>query len=196
MSRDRARRRDRQPEPYQRYRQPLQQKWRGPVLERDGCKCRACGASEKKAALHLAHITDAVAFVRAGGDHRAVTFSYRWDNLYTLCVDCHRASHRFRSRDEAEWQRRVRVHELESQLRRLRGWSSPFAVLPPHMVPERLRPQRSFHDVMRLSPLVPFPTFARYASDGGLVFGDQEAPPRQARLFRGPDAGPAGLPEP
>ncbi len=152
------------------------------MLERDGRRCRVCRAPEKDAALHLAHITDAVAFVRAGGHHRAVTFSYRWDNLYTLCVDCHRASHRFRLRDQDELDRRARVQEMEAQLRRLRGWSSPYAVLPPAMVPEKLRPRRSFHDVMRLSPLVPFPTYARYAADGGLVFGDQEAPPRQALL--------------
>jgi hypothetical protein len=55
-------------------------------------------------------------------------------------------------------------------------------VLPPELVPERLKPNRSFHDCIRLTPLVPFPTFARYAADGGLVFQDVEAAPGQSRL--------------
>ncbi len=116
----------------------------------------------------MAHITDAVAFVRAAGDHTAVTFSYRWDNLYMLCHTCHAASHRFKL-DEEMQERRWQVQKLEAELRRLRGWSSPYAVIPPHMLPERLRPARSFHDVMRISPLVPFATYAKYASDGGAV---------------------------
>jgi len=194
-------RRWRDPEPYQKYRAPLQQRWRPLILARDKHRCRNCkamgNAAGKGAAravgkgagkpagaavqLDVAHITDAVAFVRAAGDHRGVTFSYRWDNLYTLCHDCHKASHRFRlsaADQEVRWQ----VQQLEESLRRLRGWASPYAVLPPHMVPERLRPRRSFHDVIRLSPLVPFPTFARYAADGGLVFADQESAPPQAAL--------------
>lgn len=130
----------------------------------------------------MAHITDAVAFVRAAGHHRGVTFSYRWDNLYILCNACHKASHRFRIRDDEELERKQRVDAIEKDLRRVRGWSSPFAVLPPHMVPERLRPLRSFHDRLRISPLVPFPTFPKYAADGGLVFGDEEAGPAQATL--------------
>jgi hypothetical protein len=68
------------------------------------------------------------------------------------------------------------------QLRKVRGWSSPFAVLPPELVPVEMRPRRSFHDTMRLSPLLPFPTFAKYASEGGLVFEDEEAKPVQRPL--------------
>lgn len=185
------------PEPYQRYRAPLQAKWRPTILERDRYRCRACGwrpklprtkaAQEALAnadgieALEVAHITDAVAFVRAAGHHRAVTFSYRWDNLVTLCGPCHRASHAHRVTEEL-LPRRQKVELLWEQLRKVRGWSSPFAALPPSMVPPALRPARSFHDVMRLSPLVPFPTFAKYASDGGLVFGDEEALPGQRTL--------------
>ena len=170
------------PEPYQKYRAPLQQRWRPLILQRDK-RCRNCKAGGRKGdpELDMAHITDAVAFVRAAGDHRAVTFSYRWDNLYMLCRPCHQASHRFRL-DEEQQEVRLQVFQLEEQLRRLRGWASPYAVLPPHMVPEKLRPKRSFHDIMRLSPLVPFPTFARYAADGGLVFQDEEHPPAQSRL--------------
>lgn len=169
----------REPEPYQRYRAPLQQKWRPSILARDRHRCRACGSKD---APEVAHITDAAAFVRAAGRvARAVTFSYRWDNLVTLCQACHRASHVFRVKDE-DLPRRQAVQDLWARLRKLRGWSSPYAVLPPDMVPEALRPQRSFHDVMRLSPLVPFPTFAKYAADGGMVFGDEERGATQVRL--------------
>ncbi len=165
-------------EAYGRYRQPLQARWRPLILERDRRRCRACGARD---GLEVAHITDAVAFVRAGGHHRAVTFSYRWDNLVTLCDGCHALQHAWSfGRDEVE--PREAVLGLFEGLRRLRGWHSPFAVLPPGLVPAPLRPRRSFHDVIRLTPLVPFPTYARYAADGGLVFGDQEARPGQARL--------------
>lgn len=132
--------------------------------------------------LDMAHITDCVAFVRAAADHRAVTFSFRWDNLYTLCRKCHRASHRFKVRMD-EMDRRRAVDDMEAELRRLRGWSSPFAVLPPSMVPERMRHVARFHDRMRISPLMPFPTFGRYAADGGLVFDDEEVGPGQSTLF-------------
>ncbi|HUR62184.1 MAG TPA: HNH endonuclease signature motif containing protein [Candidatus Thermoplasmatota archaeon] len=168
----------REPEPYQKYRAPLQAKWRPYILDRDKGKCRVCGSREE---LEMAHITDAVAFVRAGGHHRAVTFSYRWDNLVMLCSECHGASHAFHL-TEAIAQRRAKVSSMWEQLRRVRGWSSPFAVLPPELVPPEMRPRRSFHDTMRLSPLVPFPTFAKYASDGGLVFQDEEAKPIQQAL--------------
>jgi len=170
--------RRREPEPYQRYRAPLQAKWRPIILERDGHRCRNCTAREDP---QVAHVTDAVAFVRAAGHHRGVTFSYRWDNLYTLCGPCHRASHRFRVTDEEREVKR-QVQRLESSLRRLRGWSSPYAVLPPALVPERLRPRRSFHDVLRITPLVPFATYTRYAADGGLIFKDEEEPPHQTLL--------------
>lgn len=186
------------PEPYQRYRAPLQAKWRPFILLRDGYTCRACDHRPKLprtnkaraelaadetslAELEVAHITDAIAFVRAAGSHRGVTFSYRWDNLITLCADCHRASHAHRFRAE-DVPRRAAVSELWEQLRKVRGWSSPFAVLPPALVPPALRSNRSFHDTIRLSPLVPFPTFAKYAADGGLVFGDEEARPQQSSL--------------
>jgi len=170
-------------EPYQRYRQPLQAKWRPVILARDAKRCRACGEADD---LEVAHITDAVAFVRAAGSHRGVTFSYRWDNLATLCEACHKASHSHRFR-MVDVPRRDGVAQLWSQLRQLRGWSSPFAVLPPALVPPALQPRRSFHDTLRVSPLVPFPTFAKYAADGGLIFQDEEAKPTQTALPMGPD---------
>lgn len=180
------------PEPYQRYRAPLQAKWRPLILARDRNRCKACRSPEEPEA---AHITDAVAFVRAAGHHRAVTFSYRWDNLVTLCAACHKASHsdRMLTMGEEDAARRAKVETLFAQLRRLRGWSTPFAVLPPALVPPDLRPRRSFHDTMRVSPLVPFPTFAKYASDGGLVFADEEARPAQQALLA-EDTGQAGAP--
>lgn len=173
------RRARREPEPYQRYRAPLQAKWRPLILARDGNRCKSCGSKEEPEA---AHITDAVAFVRAGGHHRAVTFSYRWDNLVTLCAACHKASHLHRPTEE-DLPRRQGVEELFARLRRLRGWSTPFAVLPPALVPADVRPRRSFHDTLRVSPLVPFPTYVKYAADGGLVFEDEEAKPLQRPLL-------------
>jgi hypothetical protein len=169
-------------EPYQRYRAPLQARWRPLILERDRGKCKACGSREDPEA---AHITDAVAFVRAAGHHRGVTFSYRWDNLVTLCGACHKASHAYRALEDEDARRRAKVEALFLKLRRLRGWTTPFAVLPPALVPPDLRPLRSFHDTMRVSPLVPFPTFAKYASDGGLVFADEERRPVQQPLAVG-----------
>lgn len=171
----------RQPhEPYQDYRQPLQAKWRPLILERDK-KCRVCGDRGKDEPLHMAHITDAKYFVKLAKNKEAVTFSYRWDNLYMLCGPCHRISHKFRPAPE-ELPRRAEVESMEESLRKLRGWSTAAAVLPPSLVPERLRPRKSFHDTMRITPLVPFPTFAKYAGDGGIVFRDMEAPPLQSQL--------------
>jgi hypothetical protein len=168
-------------EPYQEYRQRMQQRWRPHILARDRSRCRHCGSKED---LEMAHLTDCVAFARAVGRKEGVTFSFRWDNLVMLCGDCHGLSHAHRVPSE-RLQERLAVLRFLDGLRKLRGWHSPYAVLPPELVPERLRPFRSFHDCIRLTPLVPFPTFARYAADGGLVFGDQEAPPTQSRL---PDA--------
>lgn len=185
-------RRRREPEPYQRYRQPLQQKWRPLILARDHHRCRNCGAkgagedspsghAADGVELHMAHITDCAVFVKAAGDHRAVTFSFRWDNLYTLCRDCHMLSHRFRvPHDDLE--RRLDIQNLERRLRLARGWTSPYAVLPPEMVPPRCRPDRSFHDCLRISPLVPFPTLGTYFADGGPIFRDEEAARWQATL--------------
>jgi hypothetical protein len=163
---------------YQKYRAPLQQKWRPLILARDRNKCRVCGGKD---GLEMAHLTDAVAFVRAAGTRHGVTFSYRWDNLLTLCDACHATSHSHRWGTE-EVELRMRIQRLQEELRRLRGWSSPFAVLPPSLVPPEVRPARSFHDVLRITPMLPFPTYAKYAADGGLVFGDQEARPAQAML--------------
>ncbi|MGB1697923.1 MAG: HNH endonuclease signature motif containing protein, partial [Thermoplasmatota archaeon] len=101
----------RQPhEPYQDYRQPLQAKWRPLILERDK-KCRVCGDRGKDEPLHMAHITDAKYFVKLAKNKEAVTFSYRWDNLYMLCGPCHRISHKFRPAPE-ELPRRAEVESM------------------------------------------------------------------------------------
>jgi hypothetical protein len=185
-----ARRRTHAREPYQEYRSRLQARWRPHILARDRSRCRACGSKED---LEMAHLTDCVAFARAVGRKEGVTFSFRWDNLVTLCAVCHALSHAHRvHRDELD--RRVHILRFLESLRKLRGWHSPYAVLPPELVPEKLRPFRSFHDCIRLTPLVPFPTFARYAADGGLVFEDLEAPPQQSKLPR--QDGPAPEPDP
>ena len=176
-------------EPYQDYRQLLQQRWRPHILERDRNRCRVC---ESKQALEMAHLTDCVAFVRVTRRKESVTFSFRWDNLVTLCADCHALSHAHKvSREDLE--RRLHILRFLESLRKLRGWHSPYAVLPPDQVPEKLRPFRSFHDCIRLTPLVPFPTFARYAADGGLVFQDLETPPQQSKLM---EAEPEPMPRP
>jgi 5-methylcytosine-specific restriction endonuclease McrA len=168
-------------EEYQNYRQPMQAKWRPLILERDK-KCRVCGDQGKDEPLHMAHITDARYFVKLAKNKEAVTFSYRWDNLYMLCARCHRISHKFRPSPD-ELPRREEVENMEESLRKLRGWSTAAAALPPGLVPERMRPRKSFHDNMRITPLVPFPTFAKYAGDGGIVFRDEEAPPLQSQLI-------------
>lgn len=165
-------------EPFQEYRSRLQQRWRPHILARDRGRCRVCASRED---LEMAHLTDCIAFVRATGRKEGVTFSFRWDNLVTLCAVCHGLSHARRVHRE-EVERRLRILRFLESLRKLRGWHSPYAVLPPEQVPPKLRPFRSFHDCIRLTPLVPFPTFARYAADGGLVFQDLEAPPGQAKL--------------
>ncbi len=170
-------------EPYQEYRSRLQARWRPHILARDRNRCRLCGSKED---LEMAHITDCVAFSRALGRKEGVTFSFRWDNLVTLCAICHHVSHAHRL-DAGEIAQRLQVQRFMEGLRKLRGWHSPYAVLPPELVPVKLRPYRSFHDLMRLTPLVPFPTFARYASDGGMVFNDLEAAPGQTRLAHEPE---------
>ncbi len=165
-------------EPFQEYRMRLQARWRPVILKRDRNRCRVCSSRED---LEMAHVTDCVAFVRVTGRKEGVTFSFRWDNLVMLCAVCHALSSATRVRAE-ELEARTRVVRFLEQLRKLRGWHSPFAVLPPEQVPVKLRPVRSFHDCIRLTPMVPFPTFARYAADGGLIFADREAPPGQSRL--------------
>lgn len=176
-------------EPYQEFRSRLQARWRPLILKRDRNRCRVCMSRDDP---EMAHVTDCVAFSRAaGGRKEGVTFSFRWDNLVTLCAACHAASHAMRPRGE-DLERRMRVERLMERVRRLRGWSTPFAVLPPGQVPAGMAVERSFHDVIRLTPMIPFPTFARYAADGGLVL---EAP-RAARQRRLPDVvSPAGAPD-
>lgn len=170
-------------EPYQEYRQKMQQRWRPHILARDRNRCRCCGSKED---LEMAHLTDCVAFARAVGKKEGVTFSFRWDNLVTLCAVCHGLSHAHKVHRE-EVEQRLAIQRFLESLRKLRGWTSPYAVLPPEIVPEKLRPHRSFHDCIRLTPLIPFPTFARYAADGGLVFEDAERAPGQARLPKTPE---------
>jgi hypothetical protein len=177
-------------EPFQEYRSRLQARWRPAILARDRGRCRVCSSRED---LEMAHVTDCVAFVRATGRKEGVTFSFRWDNLVMLCSVCHALSSASRVRAE-EREARTRVVRFLESLRKLRGWHSPFAVLPPGQVPDRLRPARSFHDCIRLTPLVPFPTFARYAADGGLSFADREAPPGQMRLVALPPPAPPDSP--
>lgn len=59
------------------YRKPIGARARFNILERDGFRCRYCGADASKSRLHLDHI---VPHSANGPDHRC--------NLVTACRDC------------------------------------------------------------------------------------------------------------
>jgi len=63
--------------------------WRPKILKRD-TKCRACYSTYK---LECAHITPVTIFVKIYG-WEGIQLSFRWDNLVTLCNECHRLYHR------------------------------------------------------------------------------------------------------
>lgn len=76
---------------YQQLKQKMYRRWRSRIFERDGFKCRCCGSTYK---LTLAHITDIAFFIRKLGFRVGVPWSFRYDNLVTLCWDCHNPYHR------------------------------------------------------------------------------------------------------
>ena len=63
-------------------RQPIPRKLRHQVFQRDGYRCRECGATNKETRLHVDHITP----VAKGGTNDL-------SNLQTLCEECNRAKY-------------------------------------------------------------------------------------------------------
>ena len=63
-------------------RQPLPRKLRHQVFQRDGYRCRECGATNKQTRLHVDHIKP----VAKGGTNDL-------SNLQTLCEACNRAKY-------------------------------------------------------------------------------------------------------
>lgn len=63
-------------------RQPIPRKLRHIVFQRDGYRCRECGATNKQTRLHVDHIVP----VAKGGTNDL-------SNLQTLCEECNRAKY-------------------------------------------------------------------------------------------------------
>ena len=63
-------------------RQPIPRKLRHEVFQRDGYRCRECGATNKQTRLHVDHIVP----VARGGTNEL-------SNLQTLCEECNRAKY-------------------------------------------------------------------------------------------------------
>lgn len=63
-------------------RQPIPRKLRHEVFQRDGYRCRECGATNKESRLHVDHIKP----VAKGGTNDL-------SNLQTLCEECNRAKY-------------------------------------------------------------------------------------------------------
>lgn len=117
---------------YGRRKKALQERWREDIFERDGFRCISCGSEDS---LDLAHVTSVTAFVRATFVLEAMDYSYRDDNLVTLCRHCHDVQHGSRRDPDT----RRALWRLERRLKKERGWSavkdlarkSAIADLPP-----------------------------------------------------------------
>ena len=68
----------------------LREKWRPLIFDRDIYRCRACGSN---GSLELAHITPVEVMSDTYG-YTGVEWSFSWDNLVTLCRECHKCYHR------------------------------------------------------------------------------------------------------
>jgi len=63
--------------------------------ERDGYRCRMCGAAEREGQEHdVHHVRPFADFVSGAGDRSAYARANELDNLITLCKSCHRAAER------------------------------------------------------------------------------------------------------
>jgi DEAD/DEAH box helicase domain-containing protein len=60
------------------------------ALERDGRRCRTCGASGEESLLHVHHIRPFREYGYAPGENENYKFANQLDNLVTLCPSCHR----------------------------------------------------------------------------------------------------------
>lgn len=98
----------------------LRRFWKSKIFEKDNFKCRACGDNNH---LELAHITPIKTFVKIYGI-KGIRWSFAWDNLVTLCHDCHNCYHRSkRGFNLIGWQyTRVRkVNKLFSMIKNSRN---------------------------------------------------------------------------
>jgi 5-methylcytosine-specific restriction endonuclease McrA len=114
---------------YSRVKERLQTEWKPRILERDQWACRVCRSQDN---LQLAHVTDAKDFCERLGNEELVAKSYRYDNLVTLCEECHRLQTGF-SRDRTappgQGRQNALVLKLFSAMREKRGWNSAVEVL-------------------------------------------------------------------
>ena len=60
------------------------------ALERDGRRCRTCGAAGEESALHIHHIRPFREYGYVPGQNEAYKIANQLDNLITLCPSCHR----------------------------------------------------------------------------------------------------------
>lgn len=60
------------------------------VLERDGYRCRTCGASGDEILLHVHHIRPFREYGYVPGENENYRIANQLDNLVTLCPSCHR----------------------------------------------------------------------------------------------------------
>lgn len=86
-------------------RQPIPRKLRHQVFQRDGYRCRECGATNKQTRLHVDHIKP----VAKGGTNDL-------SNLQTLCEDCNRAKYTDewvggRQDNNSEYDQRIALNE-------------------------------------------------------------------------------------
>lgn len=98
--------------------------WRPIILSRDQFCCRACQRTEK---LQLAHISPCLSFVKIYGV-QGIEFSFRDDNLITLCDACHKAHHRFLNGEHLDSRTRSRaiiVGKIFNTAVKTRGWGHP-----------------------------------------------------------------------
>lgn len=68
----------------------LRRFWKPKIFERDSFRCRNCNSNHR---LELAHVTPVKFFVKKYGN-KGVQWSFAWDNLITLCHECHNCYHR------------------------------------------------------------------------------------------------------
>lgn len=69
---------------------PNWQQQRQLALERDGRRCRTCGASGEESLLHIHHIRPFREYGYVPGENEAYKIANQLDNLVTLCPSCHR----------------------------------------------------------------------------------------------------------
>lgn len=89
--------RERYKRPEEKLRRKLQKKWRKIIFQRDNYKCRYCGNNSD---LHLHHINP----ISKG---KRIKMSYCYDNLITLCKECHNKIHTPRYHRIKTWLKKI-----------------------------------------------------------------------------------------